>query len=188
MLGLKRGTVRLLPHNPGWKNLFEKEKERLNRGLKDLIVDIEHIGSTAIPGIAAKPIIDMAIGVRSIKEAKKLKKPLQKLGYTFRSNASSRLKLFFTKGPEARRTHYIHVLKSNGILWKNDIGFRNYLRKHKTKAKKYEWLKRKLADLYAGDRKTYTASKDKFIQDTIKLSRKYVNRSTGKISKNHTRR
>ena len=70
MIGLKRGTVKLLPHNPKWSEVFEKENKILVRALNGLVVDIQHIGSTSIPGIPAKPIIDISIGIKSMKNSR----------------------------------------------------------------------------------------------------------------------
>ncbi|MBI1975249.1 MAG: GrpB family protein, partial [Parcubacteria group bacterium] len=79
-IGLKRGTVKLVPHSPVWDKLFRVEKEKLLEVLGDLVVDIQHVGSTAIPTISAKPIIDIAILVRSLKEAEKCAGRIEALG------------------------------------------------------------------------------------------------------------
>ena len=175
MIGLKRGTVKLLPHNKKWKLLFEKEKRLFQKQLGGLAVDIQHIGSTSIPGIPAKPIIDVSIGVRVMKDAAKLVKPLQKLGYELRREfGGPHVQTLFVKGPESKRTHYLHVMKHRGTLWKNDLLFRDYLRKNPARAKQYTELKKKLAGKHADDRGTYTRRKAKFILETIKLARKVL--------------
>ncbi|MBI2514611.1 GrpB family protein [Candidatus Wolfebacteria bacterium] len=175
MIGLKRGIVKLLPHNKKWKLLFENEEKKIEKKLGDLVIDIQHIGSTSIPGIPAKPIIDISMGVRVMKDAKKLIKPLEKLGYELRREfGRPNIQTLFVKGPESKRTHYLHVMKYNGALWKNDLRFRDYLRKHPVRAKQYAELKNKLAGKHANDRGTYTKSKAKFILETIKKAQKML--------------
>src|SRR5258708_935131 len=122
MIGLKRGIVRLLPHNPTWILIFEKEKQFLLSKLGDLIIDIQHIGSTAIPGIPAKPIIDISIGIKSMKNSKSFIKLFKKLGYEYRPDfGGPNIQLLFVKGPETLRTHYLHLMKYAGAIWKNDL-------------------------------------------------------------------
>lgn len=175
MIGLKRGTVKLLPHHKKWKLLFEKEKKLFEKKLGDLVIDIQHIGSTSIPGIPAKPIIDISMGVRVMKDARRLIKPLKELGYELRREfGGPNIQILFVKGSESKRTHYLHVMKYNGALWKNDLLFRDYLRKYPVRAKEYAELKRKLVGKHVKDRGTYTKSKAKFILETINKARKVL--------------
>lgn len=173
MIGLKYGIVKLLPYNKKWGTLFEKERKNLERKLGNLILDIQHIGSTSIPGISAKPIIDIFMGVRLMKDAKKLVKPLKELGYELRREfGGHNIQILFVKGPESKRTHHLHVVKYNGVLWRNSLLFRDYLCEHPARAKQYAGLKNKLAEKYASDRGAYTKRKAKFIAETIKKARK----------------
>ena len=168
-IGLKKGTVKLVAHSNKWKNEFEKEKERLVKHLGKMIVDIQHIGSTLIHRIKAKPIIDIAAGTRKAPDIKKLINPLKLLGYTFRKNTSIKGRhLFFAKGSEAKRTHYLHIEKFGGQRWKNDLKFRDRLNSNTKLAKRYESLKITLADVCSENRKLYTKMKSKFIKDVIK--------------------
>lgn len=172
MIGLKRGTVKLLPYNKKWAELFEREKRKLNEKLGDLVIDIQHVGSTAIPAVPAKPIIDIAVGVHSTKDVKKLVKPLKELGYKDAGWVGvPGVNFLFTKGPGSRRTHYLHVFKYNGVSWKNDLLFRDYIIKYRGRAKQYVKLKKRLAKSFADDRYKYTAAKAKFITDTIKKAK-----------------
>ncbi|MEX2033393.1 MAG: GrpB family protein [Candidatus Colwellbacteria bacterium] len=174
MVGLKRGTVKLVPHNKKWTGIFEKEKKLFQKTFGDTIIAIEHIGSTAIPGIPAKPVIDMNVGVKSLQVARRMKGKLEEIGYEHRpfvpDHTKSDLKWqeLYVKGPEARRTHYVHVSVYGGNYWKNDLLFRDYLRKHPIVAKQYANLKRGLAKDFADDRGSYTATKEKFIRDLLK--------------------
>lgn len=180
MIGLKRGTVKLLPHNKKWAQLFEKEKKLLIKTFGNTIITIEHIGSTAISGIPAKPILDMDIGVRSLKIARQMKKKFEKLGYEYRPFKPGHTKKdlkeqeLYVKGAEAKRTHHAHVAVYGSDYWNNDLIFRDYLRQNPKRAKQYANLKRRLAKLHANDRETYTKSKMIFIQKTIRIARDKV--------------
>ena len=170
MIGLKRGTVKLVPHHKQWATAFEREKKRLLVNLGNIVIAIQHIGSTAIPGIHAKPIIDMSAGVRKFKDAQELVGPLSKMGYNFYRKFGKQI--LFARGPDRRRTHYLHVMKYNGVKWKNDLLFREFLLKYPARAKAYATLKEKLAKRYPGDREKYTAGKHLFIEKTLGLAKR----------------
>ena len=178
MLGLKRGTVRLVPHNPKWAELFEREKQLLKNTFGDAIIAIEHIGSTAIPGISAKPIIDMNIGVESLEVARSMKGKFEKLGYEHRrfvpGHTKEELKRqeLYVKGPETKRTHYAHVTVYGSDYWKADLLFRDYLRNNPAHAQQYAQLKEELAQKYAEDRGTYTKNKEPFVNETLEMAGK----------------
>ncbi len=198
IIGLQRKKVKLSSFNPVWQKLYKKEAKFLCSAIGKYILDIQHVGSTSIPGAKAKPIIDIAIGVANLKNAEKCVKPLTQLGYEYKYNAGVRGRRFFAKGSEKNRTHYIHIVKLNGRVWGNYILFRDYLRKHRAVVKEYNELKEKLAKKYKNDRYTYTAKKDPFIKGIIKKStelEKYeynknmnkTNKTCQKISKIITR-
>jgi GrpB-like predicted nucleotidyltransferase (UPF0157 family) len=164
-IGLKKGTVQLRPHNPRWTAEFAKEKKLLGKTLGAGVCAIEHIGSTAIPTVPAKPIIDIAVGIPRMAEAHRLIPQLKKAGYTLQEHASiPHVRLFFTKGSDAKRTHYIHLVRHNGAVWKKFITFRNHLCTNKKDAKKYAALKRMLAKKFGGARTHYTEGKAQFIR------------------------
>lgn len=169
MLGLKRYTVKVVPYNPKWAKFFWEEKKRLISLLGDTIIDVQHIGSTAIPGIPAKPIIDIAVAVPAVsrKEIGKYIDPLKKLNYEYMREDRPREHLF-VKGGEEKRVCYLHMVKFNSKAWKNYLLFRNHLRAHKKTAAEYANLKLELAKKFPGDRKLYTDGKDKFIQRVLK--------------------
>ncbi len=173
MLGLKRKTVKLSKYNPKWNAAFEKEKRPFKKTFVDTIIAIEHIGSTSIPGIVAKPILDMNIGVQSLKIARNMKEKFKQLGYEYRgSKENLKGQELYVKGPESKRTHYAHVAVFGSNFWHRAIFFRNYLRSHKIIATEYAALKIKLAKKYANDRDTYSNSKNEFIQKVLKLAEK----------------
>ena len=172
MIGLKRGTVKLVPHNPKWEKLFEKEKKVLEKKLGNLVIDIEHVGSTSVPGISAKPVIDILVGIKSMTDAKKCIKQLESLGYEYMPDRGEKgRRIFFAKGSHKRRTHHIHLVKFGGKVWESHILFAEYLRRHKKRAKQYDALKKSLLKKFEKDRESYTKSKAKFIRETIKKSR-----------------
>jgi len=177
MIGLKRGTVKLVSHNSKWAELFEEEKYLLKKTFGDTIIAIEHIGSTAIPDILAKPIIDINIGVKSLEVAGEMKEKFEKLGYEHRPFVSGKTKNvskwqeLYVRGTEAKRTHYVHVTVFGGSYWKNDLLFRDFLRKNPERAKQYVELKKQLAEKYADNRAIYTENKEQFIQETLKMAK-----------------
>ncbi|MFH1188982.1 MAG: GrpB family protein [bacterium] len=183
MIGLKRGTVKLVPHNPKWTELFEEEKQLLQNTFGDTIIAIEHIGSTAISNIPAKPIIDINLGVASLGIARDMKNQFEKLGYKNRPSAQKQLKWeeLYVKGSEVKRTHYVHVTVYGNKQWENDVLFRDYLHKNPVRAKQYAALKERLAAKYADDRKTYTKNKEEFIIETLKMARKDLPLTAGQI-------
>jgi len=178
MIGLKRGTVKLVPHNPKWVKLFEEEKQLLKKTFGDTILAIEHIGSTAIPSISAKPIIDINVGVESLDIALRMKEKFEKLGYEHRpfvpGKAKDNLKWreLYVKGLEAKRTHHVHVTILGNNYWKNSLLFRDFLRKNSAQAKLYTELKDGLAKKHVDDRAKYTESKMQFIDKILAMARK----------------
>ncbi|HEY3251452.1 MAG TPA: GrpB family protein [Ignavibacteria bacterium] len=173
MIGLKRGTVKLAQHNPKWAELFEKEKQLIKKTFGSTIIAIEHVGSTAIPGIPAKPIIDINVAVGSLEAARGMKNKFEKIAYERRpfvpGHTIEELKCqeLYVKGPEAKRSHHVHVTVFENDYWKNGLLFRDYLRKNPVRAKQYAELKEKLAEKHAEDRRTYTENKEQFIKETL---------------------
>lgn len=164
MIGLKRGTVKLVQHQASWTERYEREKLAIRELLGNSVKDIQHIGSTAIPGIMAKPIIDILLGVKSLRWAKSRMNKLTILGYTFRPQPEkNRRQLLYVKGPESKRVIYLHIVRYGGSVWKKDIYFRDQLRKNATLARRYEKLKRALAKQFPNERAKYTALKLPFI-------------------------
>ena len=98
---------------------------------------IEHVGSTAIPGVPAKPIIDTAVGVKTLATAQRMKRIFTRLGYEYRGKQGARGRELFVKGPEHRRTHHAHVTRYESTFWHDHLLFRDYLRAHKGAARQY---------------------------------------------------
>ena len=172
MLGLKRGTVKLCEHHDEWAKLYEQEKQLLLETFGDSIIAIEHVGSTAIPGVPAKPLIDMNVAIPSIDDAtiEKFIPKLQELGYTYMHKYPDRH--FFAKGPEEKRTHHLNLVKVGSETgWNDHILFRDYLNNHKTARDEYTALKLRLAQQFAEDRESYTKAKEEFILGIIQQAR-----------------
>lgn len=175
-IGLKRGTVKVVPYNPAWAQMFEQEKQALKEMFGDRILAIEHIGSTSVPGLLAKPILDINVAITSLTDVQDFIEKLPMLGYQYWPNRSYptpeyTYRHFFTKGPESNRTHYLKLIALHEKEWADNILFRDYLQAHAEVRDQYAVLKEQLAGKYADDRATYTKSKAEFIQDVIRRAR-----------------
>ncbi|MDD1515386.1 GrpB family protein [Priestia megaterium] len=171
MLALERGLVKLEPYNDKWSKLFNEERELLSSQLKELIIAIEHVGSTSIKGLFAKPIIDIAIGVSSLDVIIELKEKVKALGYV-EVPVSIDGKHVFTRYREKKITHFLHVMIYNQNLWIDQISFRDYLRLNLNAKIEYIKLKEKLANKYPNDVISYTNEKKKFVDDILKRAKK----------------
>jgi GrpB-like predicted nucleotidyltransferase (UPF0157 family) len=167
MIGLTRGIVRLVPYETQWNTVYEYEKAVLGEILTDRAADIQHIGSTAIPGICAKPIIDMLVGLRDLAEFPNLVGRVEENGYIYRPDPENRERFLCVKGSENYRTHHIHFVQWNGREWQRLIFFRDYLRAHPDLAGDYRRLKMALAEKYPDDRAAYTEGKSGFIHNVL---------------------
>jgi GrpB-like predicted nucleotidyltransferase (UPF0157 family) len=166
-MGLPSGSVWLEEYTDEWSRSFVEERDRICAALGQIVLAIEHVGSTAIPGLCAKPVVDIAIGIEDLEIGRQCIWPLAQLGYEYKGDAGIAGQHFFAKGPPENRTHYVHVEPLNGVLWHNHILFRDYLRVHSEVALSYGQLKRTLAEQNRNDRDTYTAEKNPFIENVI---------------------
>jgi GrpB-like predicted nucleotidyltransferase (UPF0157 family) len=161
-------------YNSNWPKQFEEEKVTLKKILADKIIAIEHIGSTAVKGLGAKPILDIAIGVNDldvdvVSEFIELLKPI---GYEFVYHQEFPERRFFRKGQWGAGTHHLHVYRFEGEHWNNQILFRNYLKTHPDVLKEYHQLKIELAKKFVLERASYTVNKAAFIQKVILQAKK----------------
>jgi GrpB-like predicted nucleotidyltransferase (UPF0157 family) len=166
MIGLEKGTVKLVPHKELWHQLFAEEEARLRDAIGEHVVAIEHVGSTAICGLSAKPIIDIAAAVPKAANAQRCVRPLENVGYQYRGENGIAGRYYFVKGEP--RTHHLHMVEVGSDLWKNHLLFRDYVRKHPEVAEEYERLKGDLAIKYERDREAYTEGKSRFIEEVLK--------------------
>ena len=166
MLGLNKDKVELVPYDPNWKKEYEKEKVILQKVLGSFALDIQHVGSTSIPGLSAKPIIDIAVAVENEDTLYKLIPILTEAGYDVKNSIETQGEILARKGGSDCRTHYIHVEVKGSEYWNNHIIFRDYLLSHPEYVKKYEDMKKNMAEWFSA-RKEYTAHKRQFIQEVI---------------------
>jgi GrpB-like predicted nucleotidyltransferase (UPF0157 family) len=167
MIGLKRNTVSLVKYNPEWIELFNKEKVLLKEILGQDAIGIEHIGSTAIIGIMAKPVIDIALGI-DFKKVNEIKAILENNNWIFRPKFGDINKhIVFAKGNDIERTHYLHLMQYESKEWKEKIFFRDYLNNNEKERIEYEKLKIEAMNKFSDDRKNYTKEKDEFVQKII---------------------
>lgn len=172
MLGLKRGTVQLCEHEKEWEIEAQNTIARLKEILGDVIKDIQHVGSTSILTIKAKPIIDIALAVDDFDDILAYEKQLKDAGFYYRPNAQASIRdqlLFacgnYYDGTGDLQTHFIHVVLTGSMDWINYINFRDYLNKTPSAAKAYEDLKVSLAQQAPVDsgREKYLKGKHGFI-------------------------
>jgi GrpB-like predicted nucleotidyltransferase (UPF0157 family) len=149
-----------------WHRQFAEEEARVREAVGGHVVAIEHVGSTAICGIAAKPIIDIAAAVREAADAGRCVRPLEKIGYEYRGEGGIAGRYYFVKGEP--RTHHLHMVELGSDFWRSHLTFRDYLRTHRGAAEEYERLKRELAVKHERDRGAYTEGKSMFIREVLK--------------------
>lgn len=176
---LVREKIEITDYDPDWPNMFKKEAIYLKKILPEKIVKrIEHFGSTAIPGISAKPVIDILVEVSSLSETKKSIVPILKskgYDYFWRPTIGDEPPFyawFIKRNAKGKRTHHIHMVEKGSELW-DRIFFRDYLRKFPKEAKKYDLLKRSLSKKFKNDRIAYTKSKTEFITNLTRKAKKY---------------
>ncbi len=166
--------IEIVNYNPDWANMFERESASIRTVLrKDMVAEIQHIGSTAVPGLAAKPVVDIMVGLHRLSDGQRTVKPLEGLGYVYWRDNPDFEKLFFVKGMPPygeKRTHHVHVVEVNGNFWQR-LFFRDYLRMHPLEARRYETLKRALAERFRDDREAYTQGKSDFIREVMERAR-----------------
>ena len=152
-----------------WPTLFEAERERLLALMPDRLIDVQHIGSTAILGLAAKPIVDLLAGVESMEVARALAEPLCRSGYTTSAefNASLSDRQWFMRWANGHRTHHLHVVVHGGAAWRQRLMFRDLLRGDALLGQRYAALKADLAATHRHDREAYTEAKAAFIQALV---------------------
>jgi GrpB-like predicted nucleotidyltransferase (UPF0157 family) len=168
IIGLKRGTVALVPHHAGWHGLFARECQRLRARLGRHALDIQHVGSTAVPGLVAKPVIDIAIAVASRDAIPVMRQPLIDLGYLDRGDQGADGGYYFVKErPGGTRTHHLHLVTIDDPQWGNYLRFRDILRAEPSVRTRYGELKLALQERFGQDRLGYTRAKEAFIRGVV---------------------
>jgi GrpB-like predicted nucleotidyltransferase (UPF0157 family) len=179
---LIREEIEIVPYNPSWPLLFEKEKEFLQQIIpENLIGKIEHFGSTAVSGLSAKPIIDILVEVKSLEETKsKIVPLLEAEGYEYLwrptiGNEPPYYAWFIKRNSKGERTYHIHMVESDSELWIRLL-FRDYLKDFPAESKRYDTLKKSLSKRFAHDRVEYTQQKTAYILNVTNKAIAYYQR------------
>jgi GrpB-like predicted nucleotidyltransferase (UPF0157 family) len=163
-------SVRIVPYDPAWPSLFEQERTLLQNVLGEWLAGpVEHFGSTAVPGLAAKPVIDIMAGVGSLRASEPAIAAAGGLGYVYYPYRPDDMH-WFCKPSAAFRTHHLHLVPVNSRLWIERLAFRDYLRRDPVAAAEYANLKVQLAQQFEFDREAYTEAKGPFVQRVIELA------------------
>jgi GrpB-like predicted nucleotidyltransferase (UPF0157 family) len=156
-------AVRIVEYDPGWPAAAARELERVAEALGELAVRLDHVGSTSVPGLAAKPIVDLQVSVAALEPQAAYVEPLEAIGYLFVPYATAPEYHFFGKPPERPRTHHLHVCLAGSHEERRHLIFRDHLRAHPDEAARYEAVKREAARLHPEDRLAYMAGKEAFL-------------------------
>lgn len=163
------GSIVVSDYDPNWPTLFEQERTRIKNALGSFALAVEHVGSTAVPGLPSKPIIDLLIGVPSLEQAKqRCIEPIEALGYYYIPEYASWLpgELFFRKGPPGPWSHHLHLMEPFCPRWEALLVFRDYLRAHAEAARAYADIKRGLAASSKDNITAYRNGKTTFVEAT----------------------
>jgi GrpB-like predicted nucleotidyltransferase (UPF0157 family) len=159
--------IHLAPPDPGWPTRFEQERAALEDAIGGWACGgIHHVGSTAVPGLEAKPIIDILVGVRDLETARACFEPLARLGYLYAPYLPDEMHWFCKPNP-TRRTHHLHLVPAGSRRYCDELAFRDRLRADPEIASRYSALKRELAERHREDREAYTEAKSAFVLATL---------------------
>ncbi|HWI72391.1 MAG TPA: GrpB family protein [Baekduia sp.] len=156
-------AVRIVDYDRAWPVMAEQELRRIKEASGDLAVRLEHVGSTAVPGLAAKPIIDLQLSVAVMEPRERYVRPLERLGYLFAPTPESPDHHFFAKPPERPRTHHLHVCETGSEHEFRHVAVRDFLRSHPDEAACYAAIKREVAARHPEDRLAYIDGKDEYV-------------------------
>lgn len=174
-LGLESGVVRLAEYDPQWLELYAAEAARLDRVLAryGVTLVLEHTGSTAVPGLVAKPVLDILAG-RNARDARQpVIDALEAAGYSYRGEQGIPGRDFFRRGNP--RQYHLHLTQTGSSFWTDHLTFRNYLRSHPDAAERYAALKLALAAAYPRDREAYIEGKTQFVHSILEQARTTIN-------------
>ena len=163
--------VRIVPFDPGWGQRFERERTLLADAVGDWAVGgIHHVGSTAVPGLESKPVIDILVGVSSLEDSRVCFDRLAELEYLYAPYRTHEMH-WFCKPDPSRRTHHLHLVPITAPRFRDELAFRDYLRDHPDVAQEYGTLKRRLVAQHEHDRGGYTDAKTEFISEILRRAR-----------------
>ncbi len=159
--------ISISPYDPGWPGLFERERVALEGTIGAWVTGgIHHVGSTAVPGLDAKPIVDILVGVADLETSRACFEPLAGLDYRYAPYLPEQMH-WFCKPDPARRTHHLHLVPTGSRRFDDELAFRNRLRADPSMAADYAALKQRLAVRFVGDREAYTNAKADFIHEAL---------------------
>jgi GrpB-like predicted nucleotidyltransferase (UPF0157 family) len=163
-------TIQLHDYDPAWPAQFLAERERLLSALPDAFIELQHIGSTAVPSIRAKPVIDIIAGVDSIATAEGLAQQVCASGYgtSAEFNATLTDRKWFMRWLNGHRTHHLHLVVHEGPVWHEHLRFRDLLRAQPELRQQYAQLKSSLEQAHANDREAYTDAKAEFVRSALR--------------------
>ena len=162
-------SIVIADYDPRWPAMYTEESARVHDAIGEWLVGIEHVGSTSVPGLAAKPTVDIMPGLRSLGDSPHIVEPLQRLGYRYYPEHETvmpeRRYFALPAGDEhrGRRRFQLHIVETTSAFWRRHLAFRDHLRAHPETAAEYAALKRRLAAEYGSDRVGYTGAKTEFI-------------------------
>jgi GrpB-like predicted nucleotidyltransferase (UPF0157 family) len=167
-------VIEILPYNPQWKNDFITERNRIAKVLGDYAMRIEHNGSTSVPNLSAKPIIDIQVSVPKINPVELYIDKLKQLGYVHVLHPDDSFAPFFHKPAEWPHIYHLHIVEYGGVEERKTLAFRDYLREHPNMAQEYEKLKKEIALKHKGtdfvSQQAYAEAKTEFITKITNLA------------------
>ncbi|MFD0689853.1 GrpB family protein [Actinomadura fibrosa] len=167
-MGLSKGSVRVADGHPGWPGVYEELAAALRPALGALATAVEHVGSTSVPGLPTKPIIDIAVGVTAEARLSDVVDAVTALGYEFRGDKGEEIGwLFVLESRPLFRIAHVHAVRHGGPQWREYLAFRERLRVDAVARRAYARLKRRLAVEYADDRQAYTAAKTSLVGELL---------------------
>lgn len=167
-LGLESGFVRLAEYDTRWPALFAAEQQRIRDQSGTLTLSLEHIGGTSIPGMCAKPVLDIAVGRPRDTPVQDYIAALTRAGYEHRGEQGLPGREFFRRGQP--RAYHVHLVEEGGPLWRDYLAFRDYLRAHAEAVHRFAEAKRGLAARFSRDREGYTNAKSSHVQGILRLA------------------
>jgi len=168
----ERRDLEIAPYREEWASLYEIEAERIRSACGGTVIAIEHIGSTAVPGLAAKPVLDIMPGLAKVENGHATVEPMAQLGYEYHGEHGMPGRLHYDRRHAGRCIVHVHMFEVGTDDWERHLLFRDYLRSHPEAAREYEALKKALSARFQTDRVAYTNGKTEFIESVVERSRR----------------
>lgn len=173
-ISMEQRHVELVPHNPAWSKLAIEEANRIREGLSFPIIGVYHIGSTSVPDLKAKPILDFVIEVEKLADVIQSVTEFESLDYKYMGEYGIPGRQFFTRDTDGERSHHLHIFQKGHPDIERHIVFRDFLRANLEAAREYEKLKEKLAKRFPQSSSNYTAAKSDFILSMDEVARYWL--------------